>query len=68
MLTNTPCMFTQNNEDGTKEVVIFDFEPFNVLVVCEDKMRMFCAEYHHKSTSYSFGETLPSDAQVEVVR
>jgi len=63
-----PSVFTQENGDGTKEVVIFDFEPFNVLVRYNGEMRMYTAEFHFRSTSYSFSETLPIEAEVQVVQ
>jgi len=66
--STAPAVFSQSNEDGTKEVVIFDFEPFNVLVEYNGEMRMYTAEFHFRSTSYSFGETLPIDAKVRVIQ
>ncbi len=69
MLRNAtvPHIFSQDNEDGTKEVVAGDFDPFTVIIVQDGSASVTPAEKGNYGY-YSYGETLPSDVKVDVSR
>jgi hypothetical protein len=62
-----PIVFTQDNEDGTREVVAGDFSPFNIIVISNAGTSVVPAERDHYGF-YSYGDTLPGDADVRVTR
>lgn len=72
MLRNTthPHIFSQDNEDGTQEVVIGDFNPFNVIVVSNGNASVIPAECgrYESHDYYSYADILPSEAEVDAVR
>jgi hypothetical protein len=62
-----PVIFSLSNDDGTKEVVAGDFSPFNVIVLSNSGASAIPAECDQYGF-YSYGATLPCDAQVEAAR
>lgn len=67
-ITEDPIVvFIESNDDGTKDADIGSFSPFNVIVTSNSFASVIPAE-HTDVHFYSFGETLPSDVDVEVSR
>jgi hypothetical protein len=57
----------QDNNDGTKDADIGSFSPFNVVILSNNGTSVIPAE-RISASFYSYGDTLPSDADVRAIR
>lgn len=61
------CTISEPNQDGTVDHQIGSFSPFNVIVVSNGDTSVIPAE-RISGGFYGYGDTLPSDVDVQVSR